>query len=95
MRVKWRLKGLLKFQRYSGIAPETVKTVSTVHLVAHTGLKPGVNENQELRSFPVLPDPFTRGALRIMFGLTRNDAIESGEHTPLACGLRRLAANFV
>ena len=27
-------------------------------------------------------------------GLSRNDAVESGEHTPLACGLRRRAANF-
>ena len=26
--------------------------------------------------------------------LNRNDAVKSGEHTPLACGLRRRAANF-
>src|SRR5208282_307971 len=36
---------LKPFQRFSAVAPKTVKTVSSIRCFADTWLKPGVNEN--------------------------------------------------
>ena len=46
------------------------------------------------RSIPTRPLGRLPEAVKPFTRLNRNDVVENGEHTPLACGLRRRAANF-